>query len=58
MPYAFTDTKKVIKSYIPAANAPSKIEIPIQQIATINESVLRQKRRSIGSKDKNHRKKK
>ena len=54
MPDTFTDTKKVIKSYIPAANAPSKIEIPIQQIS---ESVLRQKRsRPIGSKDKNPRK--
>ena len=25
---AFTDTKKVTKSYIPAANAPARIEIP------------------------------
>ena len=51
---AFTYTKKVIKSYISAVNAPSKIEIPIQQVA---ESMLRQKRgRPIGSKDKNHQK--
>ena len=48
---AFTDTKKVIKSYIPVANAPFKIEIPIQQVV---EFVLQQKRgRPIDSKDKN-----
>ncbi|CAA7045306.1 unnamed protein product [Microthlaspi erraticum] len=28
LPDAFTDTKRVTKSYIPAANAPSKIEVP------------------------------
>ena len=54
MPDAFTYTKKVIKSYIPATNALSKIEISIQQVL---ESVLRQKRgRPTGSKDKNPRK--
>ncbi|KAL0533327.1 hypothetical protein IC582_030143 [Cucumis melo] len=54
MPDAFTDTKKVTKSYIPAANAPSRIEIPTQQVDTINESTLRQKHgRPMGSKDKN-----
>ena len=37
---AFTDTKKVIKSYTLAANALSKIEIPIQQVTTINELAL------------------
>ena len=59
MPDAFADTKKVIKSYIPIANAPSKIEIPIQQVATINESALRQKHgKPIGLKDKNHHKRK
>ncbi|KAL0555803.1 hypothetical protein IC582_004302 [Cucumis melo] len=57
MPDAFTDTKKVTKSYIPAANAPSRIEIPTQQVNIINESALRQKRgRPMGSKDKNPRK--
>ncbi|KAL0540982.1 hypothetical protein IC582_021009 [Cucumis melo] len=59
MPDAFTDTKKVTKSYIPTANAPSKIEIPTQQVDTINESTLRQKLgRPMGSKDKNPRKRK
>ena len=29
LPDAFTDTKKVTKSHIPAANAPARIEIPI-----------------------------
>ncbi|KAL0551257.1 hypothetical protein IC582_010343 [Cucumis melo] len=55
----FTDTKKVTKSYILAANAPYRIEIPNQQVDTINESALRQKRGiPMGSKDKNPRKKK
>ncbi|KAL0552297.1 hypothetical protein IC582_011405 [Cucumis melo] len=59
MPDAFTDTKKVPKSYISAANAPSRIEIPTQQVDTINESTLRQKGgRPMGSKDKNPRKRK
>ncbi|KAL0533448.1 hypothetical protein IC582_030288 [Cucumis melo] len=59
MPDAFTDTKKMTKSYIPAANAPSRIEIPTQKVDTINESTLRQKRgRPMGSKDKNPRKRK
>ncbi|KAL4026480.1 hypothetical protein IC575_014911 [Cucumis melo] len=59
IPDAFTDTKKVTKSYIPAANVPSRIEIPTQQVDTINESTLRQKRgRPMGSKDKNSQKRK
>ena len=59
MPYAFTDTKKKTKLYISATNAPSRIEILTQQVATINESALRQKHgRPIGSKDKNPRKRK
>ena len=61
MPDAFTDTKRVTKSYIPAANAPARIEIP--EIKSENkdthESKTRQKRgRPIGSKDKNPRKRK
>ena len=56
MPDAFTNTMKVIKSYIPTVNALSKIEISIQQVA---ESMFRQKRgRPIGSKDKKPRKRK
>ena len=47
------------KSYILVVNAPSRIEIPTQQVDTINESALRKKRgRLIGSKDKNRRKRK
>ncbi|GJV27053.1 hypothetical protein Tco_1383501 [Tanacetum coccineum] len=34
LPDAFTDTKRVTKSYIPALNAPSRIDIP----ETLNES--------------------
>ena len=61
LPDAFTDTKKVTKSYIPAANAPARIEI--SKIKSENkdthESKTRQKRgRPVGSKDKNPRKRK
>ncbi|XP_058733845.1 uncharacterized protein LOC131605515 [Vicia villosa] len=53
LPNAFTDPKGVTKSYIPAANAPIKTDIPVGQS---NESQPRLKRgRPIGSKDKNPR---
>ena len=57
---AFIDVKKVItKSYLPAANTPSRIEILTQQVVTTNESVVRQKCGGpIGSKDKNSQKRK
>ena len=61
LPDAFTDTKRVTKSYIPAVNAPARIEIPKGQPENevTNESKTRLKRgRPIGSKDKNPRKKK
>ena len=55
---AFVDAKKVTKSHIPIANVPSKIDIPTQQVVT-NESGTQQKcGRSVGSKDKNTRKRK
>ncbi|GJR34699.1 hypothetical protein Tco_1210383 [Tanacetum coccineum] len=50
LPDAFTDTKRVTKSYIPALNAPSRIYIP----ETLNESKVRRKcGRPMGSKDTN-----
>ena len=50
LPYAFIDTKKVTKLYIPAANAPARINVPEEQLA--NESKIRLKRgRPICSKD-------
>ncbi|GJT77080.1 hypothetical protein Tco_1043805 [Tanacetum coccineum] len=55
LPDAFTDTKRVTKSYIPALNAPSRIDIP----ETLNESNVRRKGgRPMGSKDTNPRKRK
>ena len=59
LPDAFTDTKRVTKSYIPAANAPARIEIPNIQTGdkVTQESKTRLKRgRPVGSKDKNPRK--
>lgn len=57
LPDAFTDTKKVIKSYIPAVNTPARIDIPEGQHD--NTSKARLKRgRPVGAKDKNPRKKK
>ncbi|KAD5960320.1 hypothetical protein E3N88_11792 [Mikania micrantha] len=61
LPDAFTDTNKVTKSHIPAANAPAHIEIPNNQmnINMAHESQKRLKRgRPFGSKDKNPRKRK
>ena len=31
LPDAFTDTKRVTKSHIPAANCPIRIDIPVEQ---------------------------
>ena len=53
---AFTDMKRVTKSYIPAVNAHARIKIPKGQSDNeiTNESKTRLKRgRTIGSKDKN-----
>ncbi|GJV82854.1 retrovirus-related pol polyprotein from transposon TNT 1-94 [Tanacetum coccineum] len=61
LPDAFTDTKRVTKSHIPAANAPASVEIPNHQAGDniAKESQKRLKRgRPIGSKDKNPRKRK
>ena len=47
---AFIDTKKVTKSYIPAANTPAQIDVPVGQLT--NESKIRLKcGRFVGSKD-------
>ncbi|KAG7578737.1 Ribonuclease H-like superfamily [Arabidopsis thaliana x Arabidopsis arenosa] len=60
LPDAFTDTRRVTKSYIPAANVPSRIDVPEEQTdGKINEPKVQLKRgRPMGSKDKNPRKKK
>jgi len=54
LPDAFTDTKKVTKSYIPAANAPARIEMPtrLPNASIAHESTIRRKRgRPLGLKD-------
>jgi len=54
LPDAFTNTKRITKSHIPAANAPIRIDIPVGQSNIANESQTRLKRgRPVGSKDKN-----
>jgi len=61
LPDAFTDNKKIIKSHIPAANTPAKIEGHVGQSinTTANESKARVKRgRPIGANDKIPRKRK
>jgi len=61
LPDAFVDTKNVVKSYIPAANAPARIEIPIghPEASITNESKTRRKRgRPLGSKNLKPRKSK
>ena len=55
LPDAFTDTAKVTKSYIPTANTPARINIPIGKTAimAINESPMTRLKHSrpLGSKD-------
>ncbi|GJR21466.1 retrovirus-related pol polyprotein from transposon TNT 1-94 [Tanacetum coccineum] len=61
LPDAFIDTKRVTISHIPAANAPTRVEIPNKQVGDniAQESQKRLKRgRPIGSKDKNPHKRK
>ncbi|GJZ86555.1 disease resistance CC-NBS-LRR class family protein [Tanacetum coccineum] len=61
LPDAFTDTKRVTKSYIPAVNAPTRVEIPDVKSddKVTQESKAPLKRgRPVGSKDKNPRKRK
>ncbi|GJR50296.1 hypothetical protein Tco_1400817 [Tanacetum coccineum] len=61
LPDAFTDTKRVTKSHIRAVNAPARVELPNKQAGNniAQESQKRLKRkRPIGSKDKNPRKRK
>ena len=54
-PEAFTDTAKVTKSYIPTANTPTRIKIPIRKTAIMaaNESSMTHLKRGrpLGSKD-------
>jgi hypothetical protein len=61
LPDVFTDSKKIVKSHIPAANIPARIEVLEGKLINItaNESKARLKRgRPVGAKDKIPRKKK
>ena len=59
MPDSFVDPKRVTKSYIPAANAPIRIDVQEGHNQVATESRQRLKcGRPIGSKDKNPRKQK
>jgi hypothetical protein len=53
LPDAYTNTKRVTKSHIPALNAPARIEITPADV-----TIQRKRGRPIGSKDKNLRKRK
>jgi hypothetical protein len=58
---AFTNNKKIVKSHIPAANTPAKIEVHVGQLinTSANECKARLKHRiPIGAKDKIPRKRK
>ena len=55
LPDVFTDSKKIVKSHIPAANIPARIEVPEGKLINItaNESKAHLKQgRPIGAKDK------
>ena len=57
MPDSFAGSKRVTKSYIPAANAPIRIDVKEGHNQVATDSRQRLKRgRPIGSKDKNPRK--
>ena len=59
MPDAFTDSKRITKSHIPAVNVPIRINVPKGPCTSViaSESQIRLKRgRPLGSKDKNPRK--
>ena len=61
LPDVFTDSKKIVKSHISAANILARIEVPEGKLINItaNESKARLKRgRPVGAKDKIPRKKK
>ena len=52
IPDEFTNSRKIIESYIPTENAPARVEILEGQHDKTNESKVRLKRgRLIGSKD-------
>ena len=57
LPNAFSNPKRITKSYIPVENTPIRINVPEGPSIT-NESKVRMKHgRPVGSKDKNPRKK-
>ena len=61
LPDVFTDNKKIVKSHIPTANTPARIEVPVEKLVNTaaNESKPHLKRgRPIGVKDKIPRKRK
>jgi transposase InsO family protein len=52
IPDAFTDSKKIVKSHIPAENVPARVDVPEGQLDKVNEIKPRLKRgRPIGAKD-------
>ncbi|XP_062085671.1 uncharacterized protein LOC133791773 [Humulus lupulus] len=57
LPDAFTDPKKITKSHVPAENASVRIEVSEGKYANESKACL-ECGRPVGSKDKNHRKRK
>ena len=58
MPDAFTNPKRVTISYIPAANAPIRIDVPVGQSVANEPKASVKCGQPVGSKDKNPRKRK
>ena len=44
LPDEFTDTKKVTKSHVPAANTPARIDVPEGQLANESQKLLKRGR--------------
>ena len=60
LPDAFVDAKKVVKSHIPAVNAPARIDLPNEHISETAEGAKQRLKRGrlIGAKDTVPRKRK
>ena len=53
LPDAFTDHKKVIRSHIPAVNAPERVQIPLKATnSTVSSPNPRKRGRPSGARDK------
>jgi hypothetical protein len=58
LPDVFIDSKKIVKSHIPAANIPARIEVLEGKLINITANESKARGRPVGTKDKIPQKKK